>query len=57
LTSGNIIQTVLYAYYQATIVKSNDELQVAVNELNEIIKRYNMKISPSKTKAMGFCGK
>jgi hypothetical protein len=30
---------------------------VAVNELNKIIKKHDMKISPSKTKAMGFCGK
>jgi hypothetical protein len=30
---------------------------MAVNELNKIAKKYNMEISPSKTKAMGFCGR
>jgi hypothetical protein len=30
---------------------------MAVNELNKIIKKYDMKISPFKTKAIGFCGK
>jgi hypothetical protein len=27
-----------------------------VNELNKIPKKYDMKISPSKTEAMRFCG-
>jgi hypothetical protein len=30
---------------------------MALNELNEIVKKYNMEITPSKTKAMGFCGR
>jgi hypothetical protein len=29
---------------------------MAVNELNKIPKKYDMKIYPSKTEAMGFCG-
>jgi hypothetical protein len=41
---------------QVIIAKSDDELQMAVNELNKIIKKYDMKISPSKTKVLGFCG-
>jgi hypothetical protein len=57
LTSEKVIQTILYADNQVTIAKSNEELQTAVNEPNKIIKKYDMKIPPSKTKEMGFCGK
>jgi hypothetical protein len=39
------------------MAKSDSELQIAVNELNKIIMKYNMKISPSKTKAVSLCGK
>jgi hypothetical protein len=39
------------------IGKSEDELQMTVNELNKIAKKYDMKISSSKTKTMGLCGK
>jgi hypothetical protein len=53
-TSGKKIQTIVYVDDQAMIGKSNDELQMAVNELNKIIKKYDMKISPSKTEARGF---
>jgi hypothetical protein len=42
---------------QILITKSEDELQIAVNELNKIGKKYDMKISTSKTKSMGQCGK
>jgi hypothetical protein len=28
---------------------------MALNELNEIVRKYNMEITSSKTKAMGFC--
>jgi hypothetical protein len=54
LTSEKIIQTIFYA--EVIIAKSDDELQMAINELNKIIKKSDMKISLSKTKAMGFCG-
>jgi hypothetical protein len=30
---------------------------MTVNELNKIIKKYDMRISSSKTKRIGFCGK
>jgi hypothetical protein len=30
---------------------------MAENDLNKIIKKYDKKISPSKTKAMGFFGR
>jgi hypothetical protein len=43
-------------FKQVTIANSNDELQMTVNEPNKIIRKYDMKITPSKTKAMGFCG-
>jgi hypothetical protein len=53
----NKIQTVLYGDDQILIIKSEDELHIAVNELNKIGKKYDMKISTSKTKSMGLCGK
>jgi hypothetical protein len=34
-----------------------DELQTAVNELNKIVKKYDMKMSTTKTKTIGLCGK
>jgi hypothetical protein len=48
LTSAKIIKTILYADGQVIRTKSDDKLKVAVNE---IIQKYDMKISPSKTKA------
>jgi sugar-specific transcriptional regulator TrmB len=56
LTSGKRIQTILDADDQVIIAKSEDELQMAANELNEIANKYNMKISSSKT-TTGLCGK
>jgi beta-xylosidase len=50
LTSGKRIQTILYADDQVIIAKSEDELQMAVNDLNKIAKKYNIKISSSKIK-------
>jgi hypothetical protein len=57
LTSGKRIQTILYADDQVIIAKSEDKLQMSVSELNKIAKKYYMKISSSKTKTMGLCGK
>jgi hypothetical protein len=51
------IQTILYANDQILITKSEDELQIALNELNKIGKKCDMKTSTSKTKSMGLCGK
>jgi hypothetical protein len=48
---------ILYADDQVIIAESKDELQMAVNELNKIAKKCNMKISSSKTKTVGLCGK
>jgi hypothetical protein len=47
LTSGKIIQAVLYADEQV-IMASEDELQIAENKLNEVAKKYDMKISLSR---------
>jgi hypothetical protein len=55
VTSRKVIQTILYADNQVIIAKSEDELQMAVNELNKIAKKYDVKISTSKTKAIGAC--
>jgi hypothetical protein len=38
------------------MTKSEDELHVAAHWLNNIAKKYNLKISFSKTKPMGMCG-
>jgi hypothetical protein len=52
-----MIQTILYADDQLIIAESEDELQIAVNELNKIVKKYDMKISTTKTKTIGLFGK
>jgi hypothetical protein len=57
VTSGKVIQTILYADDQVIIAKSENELQMVVNKLHKIAKKYDMKISTSKTKAIGVCGK
>jgi hypothetical protein len=57
LRSGKMIQTILYAADQVIIAESEDELQIAANELNKIVKKYDMKISTTKTKTIGLCGK
>jgi hypothetical protein len=57
VTSGKVIQTILYADDQVIIATPENELQMAVNKLHKIAKKYDMKISTSKTKAIGVCGK
>jgi hypothetical protein len=57
VTSGKVIQTILYADDQVIIAKSENKLQMAVNKLHKIAKKYDIKISTSKTKAIGVCGK
>jgi beta-xylosidase len=52
-----MIQTILYADDQVIISESEDELQIAVNELNKIVKKYDVKITTTKTKTVGLCGK
>jgi hypothetical protein len=44
------IHSVAHAYYQVITAKAEDELQRAINKLNQISKKYEMKISSSKTK-------
>jgi RNA binding exosome subunit len=56
LRSGKIIQTILYADDQVITAESEDELQI-VNELDKIVKKYGTKISTTKTKTTGLCGK
>jgi hypothetical protein len=57
LTTGEKIQTALYADDQVIIAKSEDELQMTLNEQNKIIKKYDVKISSSKMETIGFCGR
>jgi hypothetical protein len=52
-----VIQTILYADDQVITANSENELQMAVNKVHKIAKKYDMKISTSKTKAIGVCGK
>jgi uncharacterized protein with PhoU and TrkA domain len=52
-----MIQTILYADDQVIIAESEDELQTAANELKKIVKKYDIKISTTKTKTIGLCGK
>jgi hypothetical protein len=56
LRSGLMIQTILYADDQVLIAESEVELQIAVNELDKIVKKYDMKISTTKTKTIELCG-
>jgi hypothetical protein len=39
------------------MAKSEAELQIKANELNKFAKKYDMKISLSKTKTTGLCSK
>jgi beta-xylosidase len=52
-----MIQTILYADDQVIIAESEDALQIAVNELNKIVKKYDMEISTTKPKTIGLCAK
>jgi hypothetical protein len=47
----------MYADHQVIIAEPEDELQIAVNELNKVIKKYDTKTSSSKTRTMGLNGK
>jgi hypothetical protein len=54
--SGKMIQIILYADDKVIIAESEDELQIAVNELNKI-KKYDMKTSATKPRTIGLCCK
>jgi hypothetical protein len=56
LENESTTKTVLHADDQVLIAKSEDELQMAAHQLSNIAKKYNLKISTSKTKSMGMCG-
>ena len=49
--------TMLFADDQVLIASSENELQLATYKLNQIIEKYNMKISINKTKVLAFKGK
>jgi beta-xylosidase len=57
LTSRKIVRTILYADNQIIVAKSKDEIQMAANKLNKTAKKYDMKISSSKTKTIRLCDK
>jgi hypothetical protein len=57
LTSGKRVQTILYSDDQVIKTKSEDETQMAVNELTKTAKKNDMKISSSKTKTIGLYGR
>jgi hypothetical protein len=52
-----MIQTILYADDQVMVAESEDELQIAVNKFNKIVKKYDMKVPTTKTKTIGLCSK
>jgi beta-xylosidase len=54
LENKSTIKTVLYADDQVVIAKPEDDLQIAAHQLSNIAKKYNLKISTSKTKSMGM---
>jgi membrane protease subunit (stomatin/prohibitin family) len=57
LTSGERIQTILYAADRVIKVEYEDKLQMTVNKLNKTAIMYDMKIFSSKTKTTGLGGK
>jgi hypothetical protein len=44
--------SILYADDQIIIAESEDELQIILNEFNKTVKKYDMKISTTKTKTI-----
>lgn len=52
-----MVDTLLFADDQVIITSSEDDLQRAVFELNNIAAEYNLEISPIKTKVMAYQGK
>jgi hypothetical protein len=48
--------SILYADAQVLITKPEDELLIAAHRLNKFTKKYNLKISTSRTRSMGMCG-
>jgi predicted peptidase len=54
VTNGKVIQTILCAGDQVVIAKSEDELQMAANELNKIAKKCDMKTSGTKQQQQEF---
>jgi sorting nexin-29 len=51
------IKTVLFADDEAVIAGTEAELQYSIYELNQIVEKYNFKISSTKTEVMAFKGK
>jgi hypothetical protein len=52
-----ILDTLLFADDQVIFTKSEDELQMATLQLNNIMETYRFEISHDKTKNKAFCGK
>jgi hypothetical protein len=56
LKNESKVKTILYTDDQVFITKSEDKLQIAAHRSHNAAKKYNLKISTSKTKSMGMCG-
>jgi hypothetical protein len=54
VTSGKKIQTILYADDEVIIAENEVQLQMPVSGLNRIAKKYDIKISSSKSKQWEF---
>ena len=52
-----ILDTLLFADDQVIFSSSEDGLQMAVHKLEQATRKFNLKISTTKTKLMGFQGK
>jgi beta-xylosidase len=57
MCKNKILKTVLYADDKMILAKTEDDLQIALNTLNEVAQKYNLKISTTKTRSMAICGK
>jgi hypothetical protein len=55
LNYGSTIKTILYADDQDLANNSEEELQMAAHQLYNVAKKYNLKISTSKTKYVAMC--
>lgn len=55
LKNGSTIEKALYADDEVLVNKSEDRLQIAPHQLNNITRLYNLKIYTSKTKSKGKC--
>ena len=52
-----VLDTLLFADDQVIFSSSEDDLQMAAHKLEQLTRKFHLKISTTKTKLMGFQGK